>query len=110
MSKYIYLYRGPVTPMEEMTEEQGAAQLAAWNKWSEQVGSALVDFGLPFGVGAAVSDDGSSAAPSELNGYSIVEAGSLDEAKSFATGHPFLAEGKGRFAIEVFELVPIPGM
>ena len=29
MAKYIYLYRGPATPMEEFTPEQGAEQLAA---------------------------------------------------------------------------------
>ncbi len=110
MSKYIYLYRGPVTPMEQMTEEQGAEQLAAWNKWIEGVGSAMVDVGLPFGSGAAVSDDGSAGEPGDLNGYTIVEADSLDAAKGLASDHPFLSEGKGRFAIDVYELVPIPGM
>ena len=27
MSKYILLYRGPATPMENFTEEQGAEQM-----------------------------------------------------------------------------------
>lgn len=110
MSKYIYLYRGPATPMEDMTEAQNAEQMALWNKWMEQAGTALSDFGLPFGERAAVTDDGSTGTPGDLQGYSFVEAGSLSEAKDLLAGHPFLAEGKGRFAIEVFELVPLPGM
>lgn len=44
---------------------------------------------------------------SALNGYSIVEADSLDGAKTLADQHPFLTEGKGRFSVEVFELVPM---
>jgi hypothetical protein len=110
MSKFILVYRGPATPMDDMTEEQGAEQMAAWNKWIEQVGSALVDVGLPFGNRVTVTDDGSSGAPADLSGYSIVETGSLDDAKALVADHPFLSEGKGRFAIDVFELVPIPGM
>jgi hypothetical protein len=110
MNKFIYLYRGPATPMEDMSEEQNAEQFEAWNKWQAQVGSALQDFGTPFGERATVSDDGTSGTPSDLNGYSIVEADNLAEAKALLGGHPFLAEGKGRFTVEVFELVPLPGM
>src|SRR5215207_5480559 len=107
MSRYLYLYRGPATPMEEFTEEQTAEQMRAWCEWMGRVGSALADGGAPFGARAAVADDGTSPAPGDLNGYTIVEAASLDEARALVAGHPFLAEGKGRFAIEIFELVPM---
>ncbi len=107
MSRYIYLYRGPATPMEEFTPEQSAEQMKLWGDWMGRVGSALVDGGAPFGARASVADDGTSPAPGELNGYSLVEADSLDAARGLLEGHPFLAEGKGRFSIEVFELVPI---
>jgi hypothetical protein len=107
MSKYLYLYRGPATPMEDFTPEQGAEQLQAWGDWMGRVGSALVDGGAPFGARSAVGDDGSSPQTSELNGYSIVEADSIESANEHLKGHPFLAEGKGRFAVEVFELVPM---
>ncbi len=30
MSKFLYLYRGPATPMEDFTPEQGAEQARAW--------------------------------------------------------------------------------
>lgn len=105
MSKFIYIYNGPATPMDQFTPEQSEKEMAAWGAWMGTVGSALLDAGSPFGARAAVSDDGSTAAPSELQGYSIVEADSLDAAKSLADGHPFLREGQGRFNLEVFELV-----
>jgi hypothetical protein len=107
MSKYLYLYRGPATPLDEFTPEQGAEQAAAWGEWMSRVGSALADVGSPFGERVAVADDGTTPATSDQNGYSIIEADSLDAAKTFADKHPFLSEGKGRFAIEIFELVPM---
>jgi hypothetical protein len=72
-----------------------------------RVGPARADGGAPFGQRTAVSDDGTSPAPSDQNGYTIVEADSLDGARALTDGHPFLSEGKGRFTIEVFELVPM---
>jgi hypothetical protein len=36
-----------------------------------------------------------------------VEAESLDAARGLTEKHPFLAEGNGRFAVEIFELVPM---
>ena len=107
MSKYLLLYHGPATPMDDFTPEQSAEQMRAWGEWMGKAGPALVDGGAPFGQRTAVSDDGTSPAPSDQNGYTIVEAGSLDGARALTDGHPFLSEGKGRFTIEIFELVPM---
>jgi hypothetical protein len=107
VSKYLLLYRGPATPMEDFTPEQSAEQMRAWGEWMGRVGSALVDGGAPFGQRTAVSDDGTSPAPSDQNGYTIVEASSLDGARALTSEHPFLSEGKGRFTIEIFELTPM---
>ena len=38
MSKYLLLYRGPATPMEDFTPEQGAEQMKAWGEWMGRVG------------------------------------------------------------------------
>ncbi len=107
MGNYMYLYRGPATPPEEMTPERTAEVMAAWGKWMEGLGSSLVDGGSPYGQRAAICDDGSSASTSEFNGYSVVKADSLEEAQKHADDHPFLSEGKGKFTLEVFELVPM---
>jgi hypothetical protein len=108
MGKFLYLYRGPATPMADFTAEQSAEQTRAWGEWMGRVGSALVDGGSPFGARTAVADDGSSPSPSDQNGYTIVEADSLDDAQALVKDHPFLSEGKGRFSIEIFELLPMP--
>jgi hypothetical protein len=107
MSKFILLYRGPATPMTDFTPEQSAAQMEAWGQWMGRIGPALVDPGTPFGARSAVADDGSSPAPGDLNGYGIVEADTIDGARALCDKHPFLTEGKGRFSVEIFELVPM---
>ena len=59
MTKYLCLYRGPATPMEDFTPEQSAEQTKAWGEWMGRVGSALVDPGAPFAERTAVVDNGS---------------------------------------------------
>jgi hypothetical protein len=107
MSKFVFLYRGPATPMADFTPEQSAEQMRAWGEWMGRAGSALVDGGAPFGARTSVADDGTGPEPVDLNGYSIVEADGLDAARALLDGHPFLSEGKGRFTIDVYGLVPI---
>jgi hypothetical protein len=94
--------------MEQFTAEQTEEQMRAWNEWMGRVGSALLDGGTPFGARSAVSDDGSTGPPSDLNGYSIVEVDNVEVAHALTKDHPFLAKGEGRFTIEIFELVPLP--
>lgn len=108
MAKYMMIYRGEATDLSQMSEEEAAAVLGKWQTWMESVGPALVDLGSPFGEGTSVIDDGSSGSASSLSGYSIVEAGDLSQAAALADGHPFLSEGLGEYAIDVFELMPVP--
>ena len=107
MTRFMMLYRGPATPMEEMTPEQGEQQMQAWGAWMGKVGSALVDGGSPFTARAAVAGDGTETTPGDLNGYSIVEAEDLSAARALCEGHPFLSDGTARFSVEIFELAPI---
>jgi hypothetical protein len=93
--------------MSDFTPEQSEEQMRAWGGWMSRTGAALVDGGAPFGARTAVSDSGAEGSPSDQNGYSIVEADNLDAAKALTKDHPFLSEGKGRFSIEIFELVPM---
>jgi len=34
----------------------------------------------------------------------------MDSARALASNHPFLSEGKGNFAVDVYELMPVPMM
>src|SRR6478672_2273147 len=99
MAKFIYLYRGPATPMSDLTPEQGAERMA-------KVGAALVDGGSPFGSRASVRDDGTEGPAGDLIGYTIVEADDLAAAKALTNGLPFLSGSDGKCAVEIFELLP----
>ena len=105
MAKFIYLYRGPATPVSDRTPEQGAERMAAFGAWMEKVGEALVDVGAPFGTSVSVSDDGTEGTAGELIGYTIVEAADLAAAKALTDGLPFLSDRNGRCAVEIFELL-----
>jgi hypothetical protein len=108
MSRYMLIYNGAATDPSQMSPEDAAKVMDGWRSWMGTVGPALVDVGTPFGAGTSIVDDGSSADAIELSGYSIVEAGSLDEAQRLAEGHPFLSEGRGNYAIDVYEMMPVP--
>lgn len=107
MAKFIYLYRGPATPMSDLTPEQGAERMAAFGAWMEKVGAGLVDIGSPFGASASVRDDGADGTPGDLTGYTIVEADDLAAAKALTDGLPFLSGRDGKCAVEIFELLPM---
>ena len=53
-------------------------------------------------------DDGSSGSAASLTGYSIVDAPDINAAQGLADGHPYLSEGNGNFAIDIYELMPVP--
>lgn len=108
MAKFILVYKGPATDMSDMSEEQGKTVMEAWGKWIQKIGSALVDVGQPMTNGISLVDDGSAGTAVLLNGYSIVEAADINAAKKHAAGHPFLSEGKGNFAIDIYELMDVP--
>lgn len=108
MANYILIYNGAASDLSEMTPEEGAQVLAKWQTWMGKVGSALVDIGSPFGPSTSLVDDGRTGSATALSGYSIVEADDLDTARQLAEGHPFLSEGQGNYAIDIFELMPVP--
>ena len=108
MAQFMMVYNGDATDMSEMSEEESQAVMAKWEEWMQGVGSALTDMGTPFGPGTSIVDDGSVRTAVSLNGYSIVQADSMDAARALADNHPFLSEGKGDFAIDLYEMMPIP--
>jgi hypothetical protein len=67
----------------------------------------LVDGGRPFGSSASVRDDRPEGAAGDLIGYTFVEADDLAAAVVLTDGLPFLSNGDGNCAVEIFELQPI---
>ncbi len=110
MAKYLMVYKGEATDPADMPEEQRNEVMARWVAWMEEVGPALSDVGTPLAPSASIVDDGSIASPTPLSGYSIIEAEDLEGARALADGHPFLSEGKGNFAIDLYEMLPVPTM
>ncbi|MFQ5966704.1 MAG: YciI family protein [Acidimicrobiia bacterium] len=108
MPKYMILYKGEATDLSDMSEEEAGAVMAKWTTWIEKLGPGLTDVGTPFGPGSSVVDNGSVGTAISFTGYSIVEAADMEGAQALTDGHPYLSEGKGDYAIDVFELLPVP--
>jgi hypothetical protein len=110
VSKYLLLYRSAVSAADQManaTPEQAQAGMDLWMSWASRVGDAMIDMGAPTSnagsVGAAPTGD------AFVGGYSILEADSFEALKALLDGHPHLQMGP-EAGIDVFELLPTPGM
>lgn len=96
MTKYLLLYRGPVTPPNAPHDR--------WPAWFASAGTRLIDRGSPMRDGQALHADGSlNGAESRVNGFSIVEVGGLEEARTMLDDHPYL-ELSDEHSIELFAI------
>ncbi len=111
MTKYLLLYRAPVSAQDQManaTPEQAQAGMDAWMGWAGRVGSALTDMGSPCSYADTVGAT-YPASEGSIGGYSVVEADSLDALRGLLEGHPHLMMGEGA-GIDIHELLELPGM
>ena len=93
MAKYLFVYHGGKHPE---TDEEVKRVLDAWGQWFASMGAAVVDGGNPVGKSSTVNPDGSVAdngGSNPASGYSLVEAGDLDDALTTARGCPILEAG-----------------
>jgi hypothetical protein len=102
MAQYFIVYFGDKRPKD------GAAHMARWRAWMGGLGTALVNPGAPFSAVKVIDGNGvsDSTGAARVNGYSIVEAGSLDAAVEMAKGCPHLDIG----TIEVAEVMDMKMM
>jgi hypothetical protein len=112
MTKFLVLYRAPMSAMEQMagaTPEQAQAGMDAWMAWAGKAGDAIVDLGAPLagaahlGVPAAEASDAA-----QVCGFSVLQAESADAVTAALDGHPHLQMPGA--SIEVLEFLAIPGM
>ena len=85
MKKFMLLHYGFETPTPEIEE--------AWGKWFVSIADRMVDGGSPFNGGREVSRSKTKDLPlgmESLTGYTIISAGSLDEAEKIAQGCPMI--------------------
>jgi hypothetical protein len=99
MGKYVYIYYAGTASDGGSAEE--------WGTWFGKLGDKLVDGGNPFGDGGkAVSKEGvMDVQDAPATGYSIVNAGSMDEATEIAKGCPLMSANAG--AVCVYEALPM---
>ena len=102
MPKFLFVYHGGGMP--ETPEAQKAA-MDAWGAWYGSMGEKLVDGGAPVGKSHPVSADGVAAdgGANPASGFTIVTAGSYDEACEMAKGCPMVGDGSG--SVEVAEMM-----
>ncbi len=104
MPKYVLAFHGG--GMAE-TEEEQAEVMAAWGAWMEGLGSALVDPGNPAGPAKTIHADGSvtdGGGANPVTGYTLLEAGSLDEAVNLSKGNPIFRSGGSIEVVETIEM------
>jgi hypothetical protein len=99
MTKFLVTYHGAGMPEGEEARQEA---MAAFGAWVARTGSALVDPGAPLGPSKTVSRDSvtESQASAPMAGYSVLEAGSLDDAVALVRDHPFVARGGSLQVIE----------
>lgn len=110
MAKFLMLYKGEATDMTEMSPEQAGEVMAKWAAWMGKVGPAVADIGTPLGAGSSVLDNSSAGTAGSLTGYSIIEASDMAAAKALTDGHPYLSDNDGLYAIDIYEMMPVPEM
>ncbi len=112
MGRYIVLYHAPQSAVEataNMTPEEMKKGMEAWITWAQSCGDSLVDIGTPLGDGRRMTRAANAPSESDVMGYSILEAESMDAAQALLADHPHLEWAAG-CEIEVREAMPMPDM
>ena len=101
MANFLFVYHGGKMPE---TPEEGERVMGLWMSWLGGMGDAVVNGGNPVGMSKTVFadrvEDNGGANP--VSGFSVVSAGSIDEATEMAKGCPILLEGG---SVEVAEAI-----
>jgi len=104
MATYLLAYHGGGMPE---TEKEQARVMAAWGKWYQKLGKAVVDGGNPIGRAKTIASTGrvtNGGGKNPVSGYTVVKAKDIDAAVKLATGCPILKSGG---SIEVCETVAV---
>jgi hypothetical protein len=97
--KYVLVYSGGHGVSDDPDER--AAQYERWERWMQDLGSAIVQAGAATGAAKTVKADGAADGGSlAVSGYSVLSADDLDAAVRLAGSCPVLEIGG---AVDVYE-------
>ena len=109
MKKFLVLYMLPLETINEMMKntspEDRKKSMDEWVAWMNEHKAMLVEIGAPCGKNKRVTLGGVLDTRNDVSGYSIIQAGSQDEAANMLAGNPHL-KMKGAY-IEVMECMPM---
>lgn len=90
MSKFILAYHGKP---EIQSKEDGAEHMKKWKEWSQGLGDAVVDPGMPASTSMTVSNDGvtDGGGSNPLSGITIIQAETMEDAIDMVKGCPHLS-------------------
>jgi hypothetical protein len=92
MAKFLITYHGGgEMPADPAQREQ---MMSAFGAWVASVGEDMIDPGAPLGPAKMVSGDGASEDKDHVvDGYTLLNANSLDDAVEKVRNHPFISRG-----------------
>jgi hypothetical protein len=91
MPRFLITYHGSMPPPP--TPEARDQMMSAFMAWAGEVGDHMVDPGAPLGASRVVTGASDSEEPSDIGGYTTIDADTMDEAVGLVRGHPFLSRG-----------------
>ena len=109
MKKFVLVYYGKVRP-EDISKEEMKSTMDKWMAWFGTFKDKMVDGGNPFAAGAkSVTAKGIETISADrwpAKGYTIINAGDMDEATKIAQGCPALQDDS-EGAVRVYETLPM---
>jgi len=105
MATYLLAYHGGKMPE---TEKEQARVMAAWGKWYQKLGRAVVDGGNPIGHAKTIASTGrvtDGGGKNPITGYTIIKAKDIATAVKLAKGCPVLKAGGGIEVAETLEVM-----
>src|SRR5438128_2235082 len=94
MPNYLLAYHGGGMPQTDAERER---VMAAWGKWYQELGAAIVDPGNPVGTAKTITSNRmttEAGGANPVSGYTVIMATNLDAAVQLAKGCPIL-DGNG---------------
>lgn len=99
--------KSAIEKMQDKSPEEMKAGMDEWISWAHNLGDNMIDMGSPLGNAVKINSEGDTQSQSDINGYSIIEADNIEQAKLLCKDYPHSCWGEECY-IEVFECMPMP--